>query len=665
MNEQPPITSRRDDELLRLYSQEASAEAFAELVRRHLQPVYGGALRRVYGDHALAEDVTQTVFADFARKAAGIPREMPVGGWLHRHTGFVASRLVDREKRRRHREEQAAAMNAIPTNTTSMETAWTEVAPLLDEALDALPSGDRDALVLRFFEQKDFKTVGAALGLSDDSAQKRVARALDKLRAFLSRRGVVSTSGALASLLVVGGVGTAPRAAAAEISSQALAAAAVSGRGLAAALAGLSTAARWKAAGACLAVVCGAAWVGKAVLRAPAVPQVLTASKTAPLPEANTAAAPPAPAAATEPTAPSSVKPTTAALIAAATAEWTTNKGVAATARALALLIQIPAEEMPAALDLANAVNDQPVKSLLLTHLLSLFSETQAPAALAWVEQHPQPNRVDLTQGIFNAWASHDPNATFKIASKTGSAQTLPVTQRMTATLFCTMARQDIHSAFARLESIHGLNDRSQALRGILETVRTDADREEIFRILSTLPNAEIRIQARRAAVEQWAGVDPAAAAAYVEKAEPAWERTRLMDSLGLTWMQDKPAVAAAWWKKHAPGPDTLVKIINVWVQQDPNAAGLWLQEQPPGPASDSARMTFARQVSDLDPESALRWAETVSDETMRESTIDTVYANWQSRDATAAQQFLTKSAWPAARQQRIKTNNPSTQSQP
>ncbi len=58
---------------------------------------------------------------------------------------------------------------------------WDSVSPLLDEAISALNEPEREALLLRFFKNQDFRAVGAALGVSDDTAQKCVARSLEKL----------------------------------------------------------------------------------------------------------------------------------------------------------------------------------------------------------------------------------------------------------------------------------------------------------------------------------------------------------------------------------------------------------------------------------------------------------------------------------------------------
>src|SRR5207249_8707096 len=130
-----------------------------------------------------------------------------LGGWLHRHTGFVASTAMRGEQRRRNRERQAAEMNAL---SEPSEAGWKQLAPGLDEAMDELDAADRDALVLRYFERRELRAVGAALGVSGDTAQKRVSRALDKLREHLSRRGISRTATALSVVLSANAIQAAP-----------------------------------------------------------------------------------------------------------------------------------------------------------------------------------------------------------------------------------------------------------------------------------------------------------------------------------------------------------------------------------------------------------------------------------------------------------------------
>ncbi len=213
-------------QLLRQYVEHGSEPAFRELVERHLGLVYSAALRMVGGDAHLAQDVAQTVFTHLARKAASLPPDIVLGGWLHRHTCFVAATAIRTERRRQARERQAAEMNAV---NDSPEPGWEEVAPILDEAMQGLDLSDRDALVLRYFERRDLRSIGAALGVSEDAAQKRVARALEKLRLFLTKRGVTLSAATLVTLLGGQAVGATPTGLAATVTGAALAGAAVGG----------------------------------------------------------------------------------------------------------------------------------------------------------------------------------------------------------------------------------------------------------------------------------------------------------------------------------------------------------------------------------------------------------------------------------------------------
>ena len=212
--------------LLRDYVQKHSEAAFEQLVGRYLDLVYSVALRRVNGASQLAQDVAQLVFTDLARKAASLPADVLLGGWLHHHTCYVASSTVRAEQRRFQREKQALEMNAL---LASEDSDWQQLAPVLDEAIDRLEPTDRDAIILRFFEQRDLRTVGLRLGASEDAAQKRVSRALEKLRTLLVARGVALSLVALAGILGTRAVQAAPHGLAGEISKTAVSAGATTG----------------------------------------------------------------------------------------------------------------------------------------------------------------------------------------------------------------------------------------------------------------------------------------------------------------------------------------------------------------------------------------------------------------------------------------------------
>jgi RNA polymerase sigma factor (sigma-70 family) len=147
--------------LLAEYATTGSESAFRELVARYVGLVYSTARRLVNGDTHLAEDVAQTVFMDLARKARGLPSSVMLGGWLHQRTFNVAAPMMRAARRRQSREREAVHMNAIQDDPAA---DLEQIAPMLDEALTKLEKDDRTAIILRFFERRDFRSIGTALG---------------------------------------------------------------------------------------------------------------------------------------------------------------------------------------------------------------------------------------------------------------------------------------------------------------------------------------------------------------------------------------------------------------------------------------------------------------------------------------------------------------------
>ncbi|HUA37656.1 MAG TPA: RNA polymerase sigma factor [Candidatus Sulfopaludibacter sp.] len=210
------MNSLTDQQLLRDYAGRRSEAAFAEIVRRHVDLVYAAALRMVRDAH-LAEDVTQGTFVALARSAHQLVNHSVLSGWLHRTARNLAANVVRSDVRRRTREQEVAAMNELLT--TGSEATWEEIAPHLDAALGELNEADRDAVLLRYFEKKSAVEMAGILGISDDAAQKRVSRAVERLRQFFSKRNVAIGASGLAVLISANAVQSAPMGLAAAISA--------------------------------------------------------------------------------------------------------------------------------------------------------------------------------------------------------------------------------------------------------------------------------------------------------------------------------------------------------------------------------------------------------------------------------------------------------------
>lgn len=210
-----------DAELLRCYAESGSEEAFAEFVDRNLSLVYFAALRRTNGDVHLAEDVVQQVFTALAQNARSVARHAVLAGWLYVATRNCAANLMRSERRRRARENEAITMQE-PSLEADSPPDWERLRPHLDAAMDTLGEKDRNAVLLRCLQGRAFAEIGSILRTSEDAARKRVDRGLGKLRALLVRRGISSTSAALAAALSTQAGIAAPIGLTARVSGQAL-----------------------------------------------------------------------------------------------------------------------------------------------------------------------------------------------------------------------------------------------------------------------------------------------------------------------------------------------------------------------------------------------------------------------------------------------------------
>lgn len=196
-----------DRQLLSEYLATGSQAAFTALVKRNLGLVYSAARRQV-GEGELAHDVTQAVFMLLASKGSSISAGVPISAWLVRTTRYAANNALKMKRRREHHEREAAKQRLEAAAPEAQ--SWAEVSPHLDGAIDSLGQTDRSAIVLRYFEYKPLAQVGAALGISADAAEKRVSRAVEKLRAILSGRGVTLGAAVIAALLGANAVQAAP-----------------------------------------------------------------------------------------------------------------------------------------------------------------------------------------------------------------------------------------------------------------------------------------------------------------------------------------------------------------------------------------------------------------------------------------------------------------------
>ena len=206
-----------DRSLLRQYAERHSQDAFTALVNRHVNLVYSAALRIVRAPQ-LAEEAAQSVFTDLARSVGKLKPDTILTAWLYRVACRTAVDVVRREARRRNREQKVVEMATMNSESTD----WTQIESLLDEGMQTLDETDRAAILLRYFENKSLREVGERLGTSEDAAQKRVSRAVERLREFFTKRGVAIGTGAVAVAISANAIQAAPVGLATSISAAAV-----------------------------------------------------------------------------------------------------------------------------------------------------------------------------------------------------------------------------------------------------------------------------------------------------------------------------------------------------------------------------------------------------------------------------------------------------------
>lgn len=623
-------------------------EAFAELVRRHVDLVYSTALRRVGGDAHLARDVVQLVFIDLALKAGSLPRGVVLGGWLHHHTCFRASTLVRSEQRRRAREEKAATMNALEKQSSD---TWTQLAPHLDEALERLATRDRDLIVLRYFEGRPLAEIGRSCGLTEDAAQKAVSRALEKLRGYFLKRKLATASGALAAALAANSVQAAPAGLGTATTQFALAGATAAKAAAPAAtfLTTLLMTTKTK-----IAVILAAGATGLALLVSTQRENIRLREELSTVQAANAAAQ-----AANAARTPKStldrgkangadalpVPPLPSEDVEALLARVIEDRLWRSGGRAFDQLLQsIDARDMPRALAFVNRTATGESRRHLVRVLVDRWAGKAPAAASAWSDTLPHNyERNDLKNIIANRWAEQDPREALR-----GAGPNPGVFDALTrlAPVEAAVKALDVPDGPTRRMAIHTVAQRW-----------FEDDSEASVKWINTLVDFGDQASALEAIIRPVAETNPEAIAAYIVNLPQDPRFSELVGNFAEYWADAQPAAAAAWSATLPAGSvlreKAIPRIAGRWGAENPKAAAAWLDTLT-GQTREAAIQAFLGPAAGYKPQLAAQWATTLAQENSRHDAIEHVAHEWLGIDANAARKWLAQTTLPEDRKQKV-----------
>lgn len=186
-----------DRELLERFADRGEEAAFEALLRRH-GPLVLGVCRRMLSNPHDVDDAFQATFFIFVRKARAIARGDAVGSWLYRVAYHAAVKVRAAAARRQSREAPLPETEVAAVDTAE---SWRELQPLVDDAVNRLPEKYRRPIVLCCLEGKSNEEAARELGCPVATVGTRLSRARERLRGWLTRRGVTVPAVALATLL--------------------------------------------------------------------------------------------------------------------------------------------------------------------------------------------------------------------------------------------------------------------------------------------------------------------------------------------------------------------------------------------------------------------------------------------------------------------------------
>ncbi len=637
-----------DAELLKAFATDRNERAFENLVRRHVGLVHGLALRRT-GDTSLADEVTQNVFTLLAQKSVSLQGHPTLGGWMAKTTAFESMRLSRNEQTRRRKMHALQDDPSQTLSTTPDDPAWEEAQTMLDQALASLSDSDRNAVVLRFYEKKNFKRIAELLGKSDDACQKQVSRAIEKLSRWFQRRGIALSSGAVITGLAATldhtqaqtfSGSSASLAGKVLESSPAIHTTASSSSGVLILLMKSKVLSTLIILGA-LALSAGAGWRMGASQRTSAVFD--NASGTIPNVETN------------ETTIVVNEAQRQASLRQLLETARREAQGIdvnpTARIRAAARVALIHPADLPEAMSLLEQFEGGLYRSRDLAALLLerwALHDGASACEFALEKMDIPLMGIHPVADPLRSWASHDPQAAMAWFQQNKDPDGFLIEAsgswgRISAIrwIMGAWALKDPLAAAQAYRNLETEAEKSGAHYGIMELAKRSVQRTALLDALW-----EPDIDKVSTTLRDWGAYQPSELAKWIDsKNDEQVNRFALAKPVLSQWLLQDTQAAIDWWllnrESDQPFDRKLGHLIDAWSETDAFSAAEWLADQDLTQEHTPAIKSLSQQLTREDPERAFAWAQAIPDGAERKSALRYAYRAWHRKAPDEAETAL------------------------
>ena len=634
-----------DAELLHAFAARREDDAFAELVRRYASLVYGATLRRT-GDHCMAEETAQNVFATLARRAGELATHPALAAWLQKTAAFEALRAMEKEtNRRRLMRDYTCELAAHEGGAES----WPAALPLIDSALAALTESDRQVILLRYWQELPFKKIAETVGGSAAACEKRAERAIEKLSRILHRKGApISAMALVAGLTPNLAKASAALAVMARITSRALTTAKIApaASGLISTLLIMKSKLTPAAILAALIVLCGTGgWVAGRSLNRQSSDQSaesIARRTSIRIPSGSNATG--------NPVAQSHGSSLRALLQAAQRDLSTATYDPPAKARAAARIAAIAPDDIRAALAFADELiassgDSSPLASLILGRWAEFDGLSACEAAL--VRKEPFLGMPSLAEPV-KVWAARDPEAAFTWFRANASAKAAKPGERWKpiSSLRWIMGAWSLRDMNASVRAFSSLTDKAEiegAMVGFQEMSGQAPGRTAILDAYLAMSKSPGNAWSEcHGILQKWSDYQPAELAAWLDKSDvPQSSHDSVATPILTGWLREDAKTALDWWLNASGGHhgrgQRMDTLINAWTEADVFAAAEWLAAQPPDATAASSMRTLAAKIARSDPERGWAWALSIPHAGYQKEALNQVIAAWALADKAAA----------------------------